>query len=553
MKIGLINMPWYGEDRPGEWGVRAGSRWPHFQPVPPGAAHPRYVPFPFMMAIAASAVAGAGHEVLLLDAVAEGITVEAMIARLRDFGPELIFAETSTPSLAYDLRLLHRVRDAIPGARLICGGTHPVSLVPEMIRAGGVPDFWLGGEYDGSLPELVELLSGGESPMTVAGLVAAGSGVPAALAGVEDLDRLPQPLWEQLPMSVYSDPVCGLPSPSAQTWLSRGCPFGCTFCVWPQVVYGNRRYRTRSIDRALDEVQSMIDRYGCESFYFDDDTTNLGEERMEALARAIRERGLDRYPWAMMARADCMTPRMIDALAGAGMYSVKYGVESAVPQLCDACDKKTDWRRFNDAIARTQAAGVKVHLTFTLGIPGETEETIRQTLEFAMRIAPETAQFSICTPFPGTEFYETCRREGWLMTEDWSRFLGSGEAVIGTPWLSAEALVREHDVCVKRWRGFVAERLTRRRVALVARLREHAGRGGRWTLVGDRDFADFLFDPVSGVGGGYVGAPAGGEWIVIVSRQDEERIRRRMERGGAGSPGRVLGLYAMENPVPERR
>jgi anaerobic magnesium-protoporphyrin IX monomethyl ester cyclase len=130
MRVGLVNMPWYGKDHPGEWGVRAGSRWPHFQPLPVGAAHPRYVPFPFLMAIASSSIVRLGHEVLLLDAVAEGITVEDMKARLKAFGPELIFAETSTPSLAHDLRLLHLIRDAMPGVRLVCGGTHPVSLVP---------------------------------------------------------------------------------------------------------------------------------------------------------------------------------------------------------------------------------------------------------------------------------------------------------------------------------------------------------------------------------------------------------------------------------------
>ena len=156
-----------------------------------------------------------------------------------------------------------------------------------------------------------------------------GKTIYNAPAMVTNVNSLPAPLYEQLPVANYSDPVCGLPHPCIQTWTSRGCPFGCTFCVWPQIVYNNSgRYRKRDFNKMLDEIEYVIEEYGCEAFYIDDDTTNIGEARMLDLALKIKERGLDQYPWGMMARGDCMNNRMLDALADAGMYCVKYGVES---------------------------------------------------------------------------------------------------------------------------------------------------------------------------------------------------------------------------------
>ncbi len=542
-RIALANPPWYDDRHPAAWGVRAGSRWPHFQPLPPGRRLPRYVPFPFSLAIAAAACRAAGYEVRLLDGVAAGWTRAQFLAELESFQPDLLFFETSTPSLAHDLALWRACRARLPRAHLAAGGAHDPALAAELMARESLPDSWLAGEFDLAVVALAEALAGRGDLAQVPGLGRAGQ--PAPRAEVADLDALPMPLYEQLPVDHYADPVCGLPAPVAQTWLSRGCPFHCTFCVWPQVVYGHRRYRTRSIARALDEVDLLVTRYGCESFYFDDDTANLGEARMLELAAEIKRRGLHPYPWSMMARADCMTPAMIDALAGAGLYSVKYGVESIAPDLINACDKQTHLDRFHDAIRRTRAAGVKMHLTFTFGIPGETTATMAQTLEFALQTAPETAQFSVCTPFPGTAFYTECVRHGWLTTQDWSRFIGSDEAVVATPWLSAADLQAGYRQAVAAWGAFTARRLAARQARLVRELETAVAAGASWTLLGDRDFAQFLwaqgspallrsFTPVAR-------DPA--IVAVVVARHDEERIRRRLLRDPSEAGRRIVTLY----------
>ncbi|MFH0878419.1 MAG: radical SAM protein [Lentisphaerota bacterium] len=544
MKIALANPPWYDEQHPELWGVRAGSRWPHFQKRAAPGELPRYVPFPFFMAIAAQSLKQEGHEVLLLDGVAENSLLPEFFQRLENFHPEVLFLETSTPSLGWDLAIMHWFKRRFPSAILAAAGTHAASLVPALLEKEGLPDYWIAGEYEQALGLLAAALERKTSPEKVPGLITRSHAF-SSLARIEDVNRLPAPLFEQLPMSHYGDPVCGLPRPGAQSWISRGCPYGCTFCVWPQVVYGNRRYRQRSIPAALDEVRRLIDAYGCESFYFDDDTANIGEARMKELADSIHQHGLSKYPWSMMARADCMTPSMIDALAGAGLYSIKYGVESSSPELLDACHKGTDLARMRESIRLTKENGIKIHLTFTFGVPGETRETIRQTLAFAMETAPDTAQFSICTPFPGTVFYEDCRKNGWLAGEDWTHYLGTGEAVVSTPQLSAAALQEGYEEACAAWNDFSAQRLEVKRDSLLARLKQSVREGRRWRFMGDREFAGFLWES---------GDPAleqartdstedHNAALVIVSRHDEEKIWRGLRRQNPSLAQKALRLF----------
>lgn len=534
MKIAFLNLPWPGDDKnPRLWGVRAGSRWPHFQQKPPGAELPRYVPFPFFLASAAAYARNSGHDVLLIDSVAEPSSFESVQKRLTAFNPGLVFAETSTPSLENDMTLLREIKKNFSETFIVGAGSHSTHFALELMQKKNFPDFWIAGEYDFAVSELASGLEKGAEPLSIAGVFNASSKSVPEFATVKDLDSLPAPLFEALPVTNYSDPVCGLPSPSAQTFLSRGCPFKCSFCVWPQVIYGNRSYRTRSIEKALDEVETLINVYKCESFYFDDDTANIGEERMKFLSSEIVKRGLNIYPWAMMARADCMTDSMLDNLASAGLYAVKYGVESVSPALTDACGKGTNLEKFRRAIEKTKSLGIKMHLTFTFGLPGETPETIAETVDFAITTAPESAQFSICTPFPGTDFFEECVRNGWLTTSDWKKFTGGGcDAVIGTPALSSEKLLESYAAAMKKWNSFLATRTQKRKDSLVAKLKAALSSGSKFRFLGDRDFADFIFNDPTLAAAESDSAPL----TVIVSRHNEEKIFRRHLRSDSSFP-----------------
>ena len=267
---------------------------------------------------------------------------------------------------------------------------------------------------------------------------------------------------------------------------------------------------------------------------------------MLELAEGIKKRGLDAYPWSMMARADCMNDKMLEALKDAGLYSIKYGVESISEALVDSCEKGTNLKKFRRAIEYTKELGIKLHLTFMFGIPEETEETIDETLQFAMDIAPESAQFSLCTPFPGTKFYKQCEDNGWLTTKDWGRFLGSDEAVVSTPWLSAEALQRKYEEAREKWKQFNLRRLEEKRQKLLADLDQSVEDGRQWTLLGEREFADFIWtegsEKVAGMFNGDIGV-IDTVTPVIVSLHDEEKIYRRLKRTSKVQADQCIRLF----------
>jgi len=542
MKILLANIPWYDEDRPDLWGVRAGSRWPHFQKRQSPGKLPRYIPFPFFLTISSTQLSS-NHDVLLIDGVAEGITIDQLSSSAVNFSPDIIFAETSTPSFYYDMAVLQDLSDKLPGVKIICGGGHSPELAQDYLSDNQFPDYWIAGEYDAVLHLLVDCIANDSDTSKIPGVMTKDQKL-SSYAKIDDLNRLPSPDFAQLPVKNYSDPVCGLPAPSVQSWLSRGCPFGCTFCVWPQIIYGNRKYRTRSTDSALDEIELLISEYGCESFYFDDDTTNIGEDRMKELSQKIISRGLNKYPWSMMARADCMSESMLESLVNAGLYSIKYGVESISPSLLNSCDKGTDINKLKNAINKTKEAGVKLHLTFTFGLPGETEATIEETLNYALKTDPETAQFSICTPFPGTRYYDECLNNGWLINNDWDNFIGSGNAVVATPELSSEKLMEYYSNALNRWNQHISARTENRKIKLIDELEKRVANGFVWNFSGDRDFADFLlnFTPLDE---SFCDEPLDEAICVIVSRHDEEKLYRRILREGKIASGNILRLYNM--------
>lgn len=503
---------------------------------------PRYIPFPFFLSIAAAEAQKRGHEVLLLDGVAGNLAQTDFLRKIESFRPGLVFCETSTPSLSHDKSLWRKIREQNPSALICGGGTHYRESAENLVQEGSL-DFWIKGEYEFAAADLADALDKGLSINKVDGVISRSYESPRN-AHISCLDSLPAPLFAGLPMLDYADPVCGLPAPTAQSWLSRGCPFACTFCVWPQIVYGDRQHRKRSIRVALDEVEFLIREYGCESFYFDDDTANIGESRMKELAEGVTARGLSKYPWSMMARADIMTPEMIDNLAAAGIYSIKYGVESVSPRLINSCKKATNLEALRRTLALTKSAGIKMHLTFTFGIPGETVETIKETIDFALETAPETAQFSVCTPFPGTEFHDECVKNGWLVTDDWQQYLGNGKAVVQTPWLKAEELEKSYDIAVDKWKKFCERRLAERKRRLLEQVEALVGAGSKWTLLGDKEFAGFIKACNGGkLTGSFVEKPGPETIDVIVSRYDEEKIRRALKRANPERADRALRLY----------
>ena len=433
-------------------GVRAGSRWPHLK----GPTEKDYLPFPFFLAYAAALLKQNNFDVELADAIAEGKSYGVFFKQIKKSNPQLLVCETSTVSLMHDLRLLERIGQDIPIA--ICGPDITIRQ-PSFLKKYPFIKYVFVGEYEFTLLNLVANLKENNSLDKVSGLIYrdAESIRVGPLRPLADLNKMPWPLREGLPMERYSDAPGDMPLPSVQMLASRGCPYSCKFCLWPQVMYQSNQYRTREIKDVVDEMEYLVKQMHFKSVYFDDDTFNCGKERMLRLCDEIKGRSLH-VPWGIMARADLMDEEILIAMRQAGLYAIKYGVESASQELIDSAGKNMNLKKTEEIIRLTKMLGIKSHLTFTFGLPGETKDSINKTIELVLRLDPTTVQFSIATPFPGTVFFKEMKESGYIISENLSEYDGNNKSVITYPRLSEKDLAFAIRYAYKQWALHCAKR-----------------------------------------------------------------------------------------------
>jgi len=450
MRIALVNLPWYNLCRSG---VRAGSRWPHLM-----ARHERgYLPYPFFLAYAAALLKENNFEVILIDAIAEGLSYSACINRLRSLKADLYVIETSTVTLKHDIGLIKKINKNIP--IVMCGPDVNIQK-PSFVENYPFITYVIFGEYELTLLDLARHIKDKRGLSDVTGLIYRHGGktvvnMPRELA---DLDKLPWPLREGLHMANYNDAPGNMPLPSVQMVASRGCPYRCKFCLWPQVMYQGNNYRSRDVKDVIKEMKFLVNNMGFKSVYFDDDTFNCGKPRMLAFCDEIKKQKLTDIPWAIMARPDLMDEEILLRMKEAGLYAVKYGVESATQSLLDGINKNMDLKKTEKMIRFTEQLGIKTHLTFTFGLPGETSESICKTIDFAIYLNPNSVQFSIATPFPGTEFYREIEKNGLLLTKEWSEYDGNNKSVICSDNLSKKELEQSIRVAYSRWHNHYLNR-----------------------------------------------------------------------------------------------
>ncbi len=422
MKVLLLNPP-------GPF-CRAGSRWPHSRKQQKTGID--YHPFPFGLGYAASRLRADGHEVRLIDCIASGVDMPALREIAASFHPDIVFMETSAPSFLVDVDTMRQL--ATP---CIAGGAHATATWQEHIEAGFAAV--VHGEYDQAITEAITL-----KPQP---WLALPESQPTAYAPlVQDLDAIPYPAWDLMPMEKYNDAFClGC---SVTVLSSRGCTHRCEFCTLAHF-HGQRNYRARDPERVCDEIAEMVARYHPDEIYFDDDSVTLNRKHILGLCEAYRNRGFG-IPFTFMGHATA-DREILEAMAAAGCRAYKFGVESADPEVLRQIPKTLDLANVIQTANDCRRLGILTHATYLLGLPGETRESAKRTIEFALRLHTHTLQFAIVTPYPGTPLYERAKKNGWLITEDWRNFDPAGKSVLSYPDYRAEDIEAMLAYAFRRW------------------------------------------------------------------------------------------------------
>jgi radical SAM superfamily enzyme YgiQ (UPF0313 family) len=442
----LVNAPWHKvENGCGFLGIRAGSRWPHTWDYTGTIVNP-YLPFPFYLATAAALAKKECFTVKVKDSIALGETYNDFYASITDFNPDVIVMEVSTPSLSNDLQVVSQIKNLSPRTKFVLCGIHGELEDKEFIEKHSNVDFIIYGEYEFPLVDLLKALRLNSSLKSVPNLLyrdTTGNIIKNGRANLGKLCDYPWPERDDLPKNYY-DGMCGLEAPQLQVHTSRGCPYSCIFCAWPQMMYGGPKYRLRETEDVVNEILFNLKKYDYKSIYIDDDTFNVSKEHVLKLCNLFVQKGINKIPWSAMGRADLMDEEILQSLKRAGIYSLKYGVESFDQGVLDSIGKKMDLEKNIANIIRTKELGIKVHLTFALGLPTDTRETIEKTIKEAFKLPADYLQFSIATPYPGSEMYKQYKKNNWLLTEDWDQYNGSSKAVAKNGNLSAPELEELH-------------------------------------------------------------------------------------------------------------
>jgi len=434
MRIALVNLPWREK---GLLGVRAGSRWPFTsRPEKDGRLH--YIPFPFFLAYATSLLKQKSQKARLIDAIAEEMGEQQLLGEIQSYNPELIVIETSTPSFFNDIRIIEDIRNKFSDPEIALCGSHATVFAEQILNQYGLINYVLMGEYEYTLLDLVEHLEGHCGLGSVLGL-AYREGAQVRINNprptADNLQDLPWPERGDVPLYKYNDGFADFPVPNVQMWASRGCPFKCMYCLWPQTIYREHRYRKRNPKDIVDEMEFLLKKFNFRAVYFDDDLFNLDKAHVFNICSEIKKRGI-KIPWAAMARADYMDLDMLECMSSAGLYAIKYGIESADQHILNSCKKNINLDKTRKVIESTKRLNIKVHLTFCLGLPGETRQTVQETIHFIQEAKPNSLQFSFATPFPGTEYFRYLEQRGFLLSKDWSDYDGNYKCIVKTEKLS---------------------------------------------------------------------------------------------------------------------
>jgi hopanoid biosynthesis associated radical SAM protein HpnJ len=355
--------------------------------------------------------AGMIEESLLLDAPPAGIDVSDVMSRAR--GYELVIISTSTPTVSHDAKVAEMLKEHYHGIKIGFVGPHAMVLPRETLESSGAIDFVTTGEFDHAVAEI----AGGMPLDKVKGIVFRSNGGVIRTADrppVEDLDSLPFVVniyARDLNIDNYYNGY--LKHPYLSLYTGRGCRSRCTFCLWPQTMSGHI-YRVRSVENVYEEMVLAARLFPqVKEFFFDDDTFTDNPSRAEEIARKIKGLGIT---WSCNSRVT-VPKETLKVLKECGLRLLTVGFESGNQNILNNVKKGITVERSREFMKATRELDILVHGAFILGLPGETAQTMEETMRFALQLDPYSIQVSLVAPYPGTEIFEQGIREGWIVRE----------------------------------------------------------------------------------------------------------------------------------------
>jgi len=378
-----------------------------------------------------------GHE-LEEGYVRYGLTDDKIKEIIQDYDPDLVGVSIPFSMSHYDaLNICKIIKELKPLCKVVVGGSHPTNA-PELILKNPYVDFITLGESEYTFLDLVRSMLTGATYKDISGIAYKDENriiINPKLSFIEDIDKIPFPARDLLPMQKYIDINC--PQGDSKTKYnttiitSRGCPYDCSFCTTKTM--SGKKFRARSADNVLAEIKFLIKEYNIKEFHIEDDNMTLNNKRaIEIFDKIIKEKSDISLVFPMGTAITTLTEEIIIRMKQVGVFSLSIAVESGNQEVIDKIiGKPLKLEKVKQVANWLRKHKIKSKGFFIFGMPGETKENMQQTIDYAKELKLDWCGFAIATPLPGSRLYELCKEKGYIGDIDWSN-LYLNQATIST-------------------------------------------------------------------------------------------------------------------------
>ncbi len=421
---------------------------------------------PLWGALLAAHLRNQGYSVALFDAEVENWDYDETAKRIHEARPlaaVIVVSGTnpsaSTMNMTGAGAILQKLKGLGPGIKTVLTGLHPSALPERTLQEENV-DFVCQGEGFHTLPTLVAALKEGREDLNISGLWRREndriiSPFPAPLW--EDLDALPMPAWDLLPMEKYRAHNWHCfghleeRQPYAVIYTSLGCPFRCSFCCI-SALFGKPGIRYRSPERVIAEIDYLVGKYQVKNIKIIDEMFALKEDHVVRLCDLIIEQGYALNLWAY-ARVNTVTEEMLGKMKEAGIHWIAYGFESGSKKILQDVTKGYDIDTVDRVVRMTRAAGLYICGNYIFGLPEDDLGSMKETLDLALRINAEWANFYAAAAYPGSQLYRRALEENWPLPQSWQDYSPYAYKALPLPtkYLSGPEVLRFRDEAFQRY------------------------------------------------------------------------------------------------------
>ena len=360
----------------------------------------------------------------ILDCVPLKISREALGEKLKKINPDILAFTATVLTITNAIKVANYLKAILPEDTVfVIGGPHFTSL-PEKTLEEACFDFGILGEGEYSFLEFVKTIESGKKKFSeIKSLVWRENGnviINERKLPIKNLDEIPYPARELFFFFYFYAPMPGgyKRLPSAHMITSRGCPYKCTFC--DRSVFGNK-FRARTANNVVDEIEVLVKEYGVKDIKFFDDLFTIDKKRVMRICDEILNKKID-ISWSCSSRVDSVDLELLHKMKKAGCWMISYGIESGNQVVLDRIKKSITLEQSMQAIKWSKKVGIKTMALIIIGMPGETKQSIEDTISFAKKLSTDVVAFYAVMVYPGNELYEIIKKEGKLLHENFGSF-----------------------------------------------------------------------------------------------------------------------------------